>query len=71
MVDEKNLFALISAAFNTADEIASDTRQTAGDRDAAGRIRDGLKAFRSAAFRFRDWTPAPSSAHTTTGANAA
>lgn len=65
MVDENNLFALVAAASNTADKIANDIRQTAGDRDAAGRIRDGMKAFKAATFAFRDWTPAAKPTATT------
>ncbi|MFV8595074.1 hypothetical protein [Ralstonia pseudosolanacearum] len=68
MVDEHNLFALIVAASNTADAIANDLRQTASDRDAAGRIREALKVWRGASFNFRDWQPA---APATTGATTA
>lgn len=59
MVDEKNLFALITTAASTAAEIAKDTRQTAADREKARLIGEAMKTWRGASFAFRDWTPAP------------
>lgn len=59
MVDEKNLFLLITTATGTATEIANDTRQTATDREKARRIAEAMKVWRGSAFSFKDWTPAP------------
>ena len=68
MVDENNLFALLVTASNTADAIANDASQTKGDRDAAARIREALKAWKGAAFNFCDWKPGGTA---TTGASKA
>ncbi|MGA4079937.1 hypothetical protein ACI2TF_09825 [Ralstonia nicotianae] len=57
-IDSNNAFALISAAASTADAIAADTRQTATDRAVAARIAAAMKAWKSVAFPFREWTPA-------------
>lgn len=65
-IDSQDVFALIVGAISTADAIARDPRLTAADRDAAGRIRDALRAWKSPAFRLRDWRPAAQKTATTT-----
>ena len=57
-IESSNMFALISAAASTADAVAADTRQTSTDRAVAARIAAAMKAWRSASYPFRDWTPA-------------
>lgn len=57
-MSDQDLFSQMVGAINKAGQIANDTRLSAQDRDAAGRIRDGLSAFKGASFQFRDWQPA-------------
>lgn len=64
-IDSQDVFALIVGAISTADAIAKDTNLTAADRDAAGRIREALKVWKSPAFRLRDWRPAAQKTATT------
>ena len=64
-MNDLDLFAQLVNAINKADAISQDTRLSAQDRDAAARIRNGLTAFKSASFQFRDWQP---SSTKTTGA---
>ncbi|QOK96850.1 hypothetical protein HF909_10685 [Ralstonia pseudosolanacearum] len=53
-----DLFSRLTATMSLADQIADDTRLTAKEREIAALMRDSLKSWRGAAFKFREWQPA-------------
>jgi len=57
-MNDLDLFSRLVATMDLADQIANDIRLTAKEREIAALMRDSLKGWRGAAFKFREWQPA-------------